>query len=548
MLDKSDSASKLGSLLESFRKKQCAWPDPEASTDRYLQNMGRYRCWEAKGPAREAFNLLAVDIKDHLEQWSEPLFHSTVIWSVCMVGRNRQSSRPTIAFVSHNTDDRKRIRKAIEGSGILLKYPGFITMDCNRPPGFQSLLSLGRGSYDSIISNFRSFGLWPPKGALPWTVLPVSGSYAKRTGLKIYPLANSAADTTTHNAVGGGILECAGGHFLLTAAHPFAQADDAFGQYSSSISGFEYDIDVDALESEDEDDQMVESTSRGSKSPDQDWMTGSMSSKLPSHTSSTSLFSQLSRSSILTAYRVEPTPSEDMNDACSESSSEALSFASRSHASTATTLNPEESGSMLDFRDHKLPFLLCHHSGLDYALLEVTGDCISLLNYYIRQDHDNQELLSGVIEDFNRSQNVLALTATSGPLQGRLSGTPTFMQYPDSRLQVETWAIHMDGKLSRGDCGCWVVDPATGKVFGHLVAGSPGYGTGFIVPLKNIIAELENATGNLWTIAQNANQSSKTISNSTDESSPSQPRPKRLIEQSPVPCGMTSPAQSLSST
>lgn len=60
-----------------------------------------------------------------------------------MVGRAKESACPTIIFMSPKETPRRTVRESIKASGILKDYPGFITMDCDRPPGFVSVLKTG---------------------------------------------------------------------------------------------------------------------------------------------------------------------------------------------------------------------------------------------------------------------------------------------------------------------------------------------------------------------------------------------------------------------
>lgn len=54
------------------------WSNPEDSIGTFIGYLrgGRYRCWEAAGPARQAFRELSPDIKDFLETSSIPLLIS----------------------------------------------------------------------------------------------------------------------------------------------------------------------------------------------------------------------------------------------------------------------------------------------------------------------------------------------------------------------------------------------------------------------------------------------------------------------------------------
>jgi hypothetical protein len=50
--------------------------------------------------------------------------------------------------------------------------------------------------------------------------------------------------------------------------------------------------------------------------------------------------------------------------------------------------------------------------------------------------------------------------------------------------------------LVGGDCGSWVIDRENGRLYGHIVAGHPGTGVGYIVPSSQLFQDIEQTTGN----------------------------------------------------
>ena len=127
--------------LSAIFKGECKWPEAEASAGNHLQVMGRQNCWEAVGPARDKFTHLAEEIKECVVKFSDSV-SSTVTWSLYMTWRTKESSHPTIVFCSSDSEARRTVRKSIKSSGILKRYLGFVTMDCNRPPESQSIASM----------------------------------------------------------------------------------------------------------------------------------------------------------------------------------------------------------------------------------------------------------------------------------------------------------------------------------------------------------------------------------------------------------------------
>ena len=103
--------------------------------------------------------------------------------------------------------------------------------------------------------------------------------------------------------------------------------------------------------------------------------------------------------------------------------------------------------------------------------------------------------------ELNGPRNIVALTASKVSIKGRLTGIPSFGTAPNSTVSQELWTIHLDGKLEKGDCGCWIIDAASGAVYGHIIAGSPGTGIGLVAPLKHVLNDLAGRFGGYWSIA-----------------------------------------------
>ncbi|OCL13032.1 hypothetical protein AOQ84DRAFT_272072, partial [Glonium stellatum] len=90
-------------------------------------------CWEAIGPARELFEKLGPEIKNYLESYADPV-SLDVIWSIYMIGRSEEASAPKVIFSCSDVTARKKVRKVVEESAILLGYPGIGLEDSPVPP------------------------------------------------------------------------------------------------------------------------------------------------------------------------------------------------------------------------------------------------------------------------------------------------------------------------------------------------------------------------------------------------------------------------------
>ncbi|KAF2194345.1 hypothetical protein K469DRAFT_689346 [Zopfia rhizophila CBS 207.26] len=122
--------------------KKAAWPNPQESIGEWLSKMGSHNCWEAVGLARSQWTRLARDIQKHLED-SHDSIPKGAIWSGYMIGRTKESARPTVVFCSIDPPSRKQVRKIVLASGLLENYPGCRTAECSKPPDFDQLGPLG---------------------------------------------------------------------------------------------------------------------------------------------------------------------------------------------------------------------------------------------------------------------------------------------------------------------------------------------------------------------------------------------------------------------
>lgn len=179
--------------------------------------VGKESIWEAIGPARDAFEILAPEIKNYLERSIEPI-SCWVSWSVYMIGRAIRTAKPTIIFCCENLRHRRDIRKAIKDSGILDLYPGFKTGHMPRPPDFDQLVPLAHGKLAS--------------GSELLTVLAKLSDKACGMQLLINGSTPSGVQSVKRATVGG-VIFFNNKYFYTTAGHPFAtEVDDDSDAFS----------------------------------------------------------------------------------------------------------------------------------------------------------------------------------------------------------------------------------------------------------------------------------------------------------------------------
>ena len=493
-LEAAGKSSAPGRILGHLRRNRSPWPKPERSAGDFLQMIGRNSCWDAQGPAREAFIPIAAEINEHLRKFSDAV-PSTVTWSVCMIGRRKDLSRPVVVFVSVSSKDRKKIRACVEESGLLEKYPGFTTMDSNRPPGFSSLVPLGSNEEEPGLSEE------PKYRSSCHVAVHQMEPQARSIRLSV---SGSLETDPSILATAGGILTCGDRSFLMTAAHVFEGDRPTLFESAEHQGSFEYDLDETDFAECDDESELADLTSRGSESPERKWPESGATSEMISQSSSASLMSQQSQMSIVTALRNEPgfdlnsneaPPNLDTGTTPDSSSDMDYRHSNSTPNTSATSLNVYES---IFTGEPYASALTGSNKALDYALIE--HSVWSLTNSGERYHKFGKFSPSIRVAESPDSEFIIALTATCGLLRGRLSESPSFVQTPNTISQQEVWTVYLDGTLVAGDCGCWIVDPANTTVYGHIVAGSLGAGTCLIVPMKCVLQDLQIRFGGRWKI------------------------------------------------
>lgn len=126
---------------------------------------------------------------------------------------------------------------------------------------------------------------------------------------------------------------------------------------------------------------------------------------------------------------------------------------------------------------------------LDYSLIEIYHPLASL------GDLENNTIeLSDVsrIEPCCRDAAVKATIPDGGIVGGALSGTPSYVRLPQSRTYVEVYFARFNRPFVPGDCCSWVRDAVTGRLFGHVFAGSPTSGLTMIMPACHVFENARN--------------------------------------------------------
>lgn len=471
--------------------------------------MGRdASCWEAIESARETFIRIAEEIKVYLEKYSDPV-PQQVTWTIYMIGRTRETAEPTIIFCCRDSDCRKQVRKTVEGSKILDKYPGVRVGDASRPPDFDQLVQLAHESFHTGPDNNQNASCKLDGSNVLVYKAPSTNIVLDK---RIY-IHSPGQKNAMRKATAGGILRSGDTYFYLTAGHPFEPVLDT---PENADEGFEFDI---GQESDSEDEVFTEATSRGSLTPDFDECSGSDDNTLFANTPNDRL----------------PPTNVDTMQIIGKGKLEA-SIWSTNISGTADERPTAEFtvvGHKVEADNDPSPL------SLDYALVKITVRFISKLRkypYFL-------DLFNGVSLDptpiflwpdevvpaATRNTPVLALTCSADPLRGIISGTPTYSNRPGSSKFQELWTARFDGKLADGDCGTWVIDAVTGNLFGHIVAGSPDSGVAYIVPAFRVFEDARARFG-------------LELELSIKQAFSEPPKKPQVIAESSTPAGIIPPA------
>ncbi|OAA73484.1 peptidase (PNG1) [Cordyceps fumosorosea ARSEF 2679] len=221
----------LNALRALTSRGTTAWPEPTLSVGRQIGKFGKELCWEAVGPARDAFKRMCPRIKEHLESGVETV-SSWVTWSMYMIGKTPELACPTILFCCEVSAHRKLVRNVIKESGILDKYPGIKTGHASRPPDFNQLVRVAEASDNDQRSALVIEGLVEPHGS--------------PCGMELTINAGSR-EPQTSSATVGGVIQLGERFYYLTAEHAFrfAGEEDAYDRLSDSDTDSTLSIDED---------------------------------------------------------------------------------------------------------------------------------------------------------------------------------------------------------------------------------------------------------------------------------------------------------------
>ncbi|KAH7188059.1 uncharacterized protein B0J16DRAFT_396216 [Fusarium flagelliforme] len=422
------------------------WDSPEESLGALVGPLhgGRYKCWEAAGRARAVFTDLSAEIKGYLEA-STISTCDIISWSMYMIGRTAETAAPKVLICSINSKVRKSIRKSIEYSGIMDKYPGIGLGDTSTLPDRHVIRLLSRETIKTLLLLRKC----EPELAVLVESTPASRKKInKRRAFVVDP-----ADYSLRPITLGPLITAGGKSYLLTAAHAFSTKGNLSESQSQHQEAFD-DCSFDGM-SEDEDKVDLNTLETGTPS--------SFASQL---------FAMINPFSNPELPGIRASPLNDKGIELDREPHDVdvsrLRFYGKLALSSATGNRP----------------------ALDYALIEEKR--IENTAVYRIQDLEPPPIQANEIETIGTQDGpVIAYLGDSGGVTGGLTATPTYMYFPGWRHFQEVYPVRFHNhEFCAGDSGAGVFRH-NGSFLGHIVAGGPGTHIAYIVPAIYTMANID---------------------------------------------------------
>lgn len=442
------------------REPSSCWVEPQLSIGRHLGKYGKEALWEARGPARDAFNSLAPRIKEYLENSSEPIARR-VTWSIYMVGRTESTASPVVMFCCEILELRRDIRNVIKDSGILGEYPGIKTGHMRTPPDFTHLVPLtGDERPEQEYRDQLSILFYPISSAC---------------GSKLFNSSESRGPYAI--ATVGGVIRLGNRFYYTTAAHTLRPPPCS------------------TVEEPPESQSGEEATYMGSENDDNDVLSldGSDDSDISSFTSEDAEWNEISLCAG-SGYNTETFEEIPTSESTYGKQAESQQDADEGTAMFSSFELGKPSMSLIG-----RPFLMSTQAkgcgaGLDYALIEICSERHTLENVVRWAKDDSIVRVQSIVRSEPQDAHILAVTS-HGIIEGYLSGTPAYTSTEGSPSFQKVFNVTLHGTLERGDCGTWIIDAKCGDLYGHVVMGSPGSGSALIIPFNEIFNDIQSQLG-----------------------------------------------------
>ncbi|KAI8624666.1 hypothetical protein F5Y19DRAFT_480411 [Xylariaceae sp. FL1651] len=445
--------------------------------------MRKYPCWDARGPARDLFATeIAGKIKACLEQWL-PESDSFIGFSLFMVGKVPEKTKPTIMIVSDDKPRRKEAFQIVKTRTLNHeRYLGFEVGHCSVAAEFEDLRQLGsdtsspeeRSDYSQDsgeIDYMKDVIFLEEEEILHWLSTDVCAlewpDWMHPTRLYFHTSPNLHSHTLA-SATCGGLFEYQDNLFALTTAHaiysPFStvgglKQPKLYGDSSSESDDFEI-TGMDDWSDEDDGEgdaiTLTAITSPGSKTPSEvsEFEEGQQG-KYDSH-----------RSSEISIRTRVPTAPPLIHEVYCEVD--------------------DYDGGEDDLPEtcHQIGSIVSIDQTLDLALIKISSEksVMDMPPHQALRAPFPLDISSLWYDDDLTDTSVFIKTTHHPSIKGRRSEMPFYTRLPGMDCFMELQSVQLDIPLRPGDSGSWAFN-SNWKPIGCVIAGSPKTGSCLLSPI-----------------------------------------------------------------
>ncbi|KIA75951.1 peptidase (PNG1) [Aspergillus ustus] len=393
-----------------------------------------------------------------------------------MRGRTAETARPYLVFSSEDEERRKTACQRVKDSNILKKFPTVKTTHARYPPEMRTWLQL---LGDQVL------GRGP--GAESHTHIVDQDIYYKLSGSSMARelfIGRLLAVRPGRRATAGGIICVGNRSFYLTVYHVLEQEEhqqllhDNELRNPINIGGSNGEqIEADYEEESEEEDE--ESEGEGEEFDDSGFEDGS---PITSVAMTTTSYGDNGASE--TTEQLSERPQHGYKIDFSNLNEDL--FITAQPPLRSSTTQP----SHLAFTRLSSSAAIGRRS-LDYLLIEIHQDDKEKINRFIApQTVSHTVHVHEVASVGHQIQKVTIVSGCHGISSGSLFPTPRFIRLPKANNTQKIFSLKLDRYVQPGDCGSWVIDEASGSLYGHIFGGGVGTKTAYIIPADEIFEDI----------------------------------------------------------
>jgi len=415
-------------------------------------------CWEMKGSCLERYNTAAAALHVILEDSGDDSSGETIVGPF-MIGKSKAKAKPYITISSIHKKARVAVKKAIDKSRIPADL-GFRTKALNyylagkivqfaaspdRTPESGTWMSFLHQSNREEIRpaafqpNVRPSGV--PTSSLVYYDLRQK---IQITALSIYAKTDTEPRMATANIVSNGTI-----FGYITVAHLFGSVDQDVSSVDDGADTPNGPSDSDSDEDSDSEEE-------------------------------SSIDTNMSLDESMPLTSVQPTESQGYDREMTES-----------YVVAARTNLPDNrlpaSNELISLGE--MSALKEKERSLDYTIITVN-------DLALHQQVENLSLRGRSHIAYASAAKIKtsrAIAWTShGPVQGMIRDSPTIIRLPGSKSFCSIYAFEYEGTVREGDCGSLVLDTASQRVYGMVVAASEGQTVIYVVSAEDLFRYIGN--------------------------------------------------------